>query len=131
MNKEPSLFTSFYRYNIVALMATAVDFALLIFLTEVFQLWYVFSAFTGAVAGGVTGFALGRNWAFMKRDGKLSAQAIKYLMVWITSIFLNTMGLYLIVEYLGIQYIISKIIIAIIVGVGFNFFMHRNFTFKQ
>ncbi|MDA3907429.1 MAG: GtrA family protein [Bacteroidales bacterium] len=128
MNKNS--LTSFYRYNIVSLTATAVDFIMLIFLTEVLQFWYVLSAFLGAFMGGATGFALGRNWVFMRKDGKLSSQAIKYLMVWIVSIFLNTSGLYLIVEYFGIQYIISKIIVAIVVGVGFNFFMHKNFTFK-
>lgn len=131
MNKNPSVFTSFCRYNIVAITATAVDFFVLIFLTEVLHFWYMLSAFFGAFMGGATGFALGRNWVFMKKNGKLSSQAIKYLMVWAGSILLNTFGLYLFVEYFGIQYIISKVIVAIVVGFGFNFLMHKNFTFKE
>lgn len=130
MNKNPSVITSFCRYNIVAITATAVDFFVLIFLTEVLHFWYMLSAFLGALMGGATGFAFGRNWVFMKKDGKLSSQAIKYLMVWIGSILLNISGLYLIVELIGIQYIISKVIVAVVVGIGFNFFMHKNFTFK-
>lgn len=130
MEKTPSPFTSFYRYNLVALVATSVDFVVLIFLTEVMQFWYVLSAFLGAFSGGITGFILGRNWAFMRNDGKLSSQALKYVLVWGMSILLNTLGLYLVVEYIGLQYILSKIIVAIVIGIGFNFFMHRNFTFK-
>jgi len=130
MNKISKPFSSFYRYNLVALMATSVDFVVLIFLTEVMHFWYVLSAFLGAFSGGITGFILGRNWAFMRKDGKLSSQALKYLLVWGASILLNTIGLYLVVEFIGFQYIISKIIVALVIGIGFNFFMHKNFTFK-
>ena len=130
MNKKPNAITSFFRYNIVAALATAIDFGVLIFFTEVFQFWYLFSAFWGAFAGGVTAFLLGRNWAFMQQKKKLATQAKKYVFVWMGSIFLNTYGLYLIVEYLGYQYIISKVIIALIVGIGFNFLMQKYFIFK-
>lgn len=130
MNERPNILTSFFRYNIIAITATSVDFVLLVFLTEVLQFWYLFSAFLGAFAGGVTAFILGRNWAFMKKDGKLSVQAIKYSAVWVASIILNTTALYLAVEYLGLQYIISKIIVAIIVGIGFNFLMQKYYIFK-
>lgn len=130
MNEKPNTITSFFRYNIAALIATAVDFVMLILFTEVFQFWYFFSAFLGAFAGGITGFMLSRNWAFMQQDGRLRTQAIRYLIVWLTSIFLNLLGLFLLVEYLGLQYIISKIIVAIIIGIGFNFFMNKYFIFR-
>ncbi len=127
---QPNTLTSFFRYNIVALSATIVDFAILISLTEILHLWYLLSAFIGAFAGGITGFILGRNWAFMKKDEKLSVQAIKYVFVWIASIFLNILGLYIMVEFVAFQYIISKIVIAIIIGIGFNFIMHKYYIFK-
>ncbi len=130
MNEKPGIFTSFLRYNVVAMLATAIDFAVLVLLTEVFQFWYLLSAFLGAFAGGATAFMLGRNWAFMKQEGKLSTQAKKYVLVWGASIFLNTTGLYLLVENLGLQYIISKAIISVIVGIGFNFLMQKRFIFK-
>lgn len=130
MNKNIGQLSSFYRYNIVALTSTAVDFSVLIFFTEVLQFWYLFSAFLGAFVGGVTGFILGRNWVFKKKEDMLSTQAIRYLLVWVSSILLNTIGLYLVVEFIGVQYIISKIIVALVVGVVFNFLMHKNFTFK-
>lgn len=130
MNKKPSAIISFFRYNIIAVLATAIDFGVLIFFTEILQLWYLFSAFWGAFAGGVTAFILGRNWAFMQQEKKLATQAKKYVFVWVGSIFLNVYGLYLVVEYLGYQYIVSKIIVALIVGIGFNFLMQKYFIFK-
>lgn len=128
--ERPDILTSFFRYCLVALLATAVDFIVLIFLTEILQFWYLFSAFAGSVAGGGVGFVLARNWAFLKQDRKLSFQALKYGIVLAASTILNIVGLYLIVEFAGYQYIISRIIAAIIIGVGFNFSMNRYFVFN-
>ncbi len=130
MNEKPNILISFLRYNVAAIIATAVDFVMLIALTEIFQLWYFLSAIIGAIAGGIVAFMFSRNWVFKKRDGKITTQALKYILVWGTSIFLNTYGLYLFVEYLDFHYIVSKVIVAIIVGIGFNFFMHKYFIFK-
>ena len=130
MGKKPNALTTFFRYNIVAGLATTVDFAILILLTEVLGIWYVISASIGAVAGGITAFIFQRNWAFMKKDGKLSVQAVKYLLVWIVSILLNVAGVYIFVDFLGYQYILSKVIVAIVIGIGFNFIMQKYFIFR-
>lgn len=130
MGEKPNALTTFFRYNIVAGFATAVDFAILIMFTEVLGIWYVISASIGAVAGGITAFIFQRNWAFMKKDGKLSVQAVKYLLVWIVSILLNVAGVFILVDFLGYQYILSKVIVAVIIGIGFNFIMQKYFIFR-
>jgi len=94
--KKVKYFKKFFKYNIVALLATTLDFSLFIIFTDIFQIWYVASTFVSAIIGGVVAFFLERNWTFVSKDGKLSLQAIKYLIVWIISILLNTLGLYLI-----------------------------------
>ncbi len=130
MKKQNKFTAVFLKYNVVAAVATAVDFTILVFMTEVLQIWYLLSAITGAVTGGIMSFFLERNWTFKKKDGKISKQALKYSLIWITSIILNISGLYLFVEYFGIEYIISKIIVAITVGIGFNFLTHKYYIFK-
>jgi len=130
VNDTPKTITSFFRYNIVAIIATSIDFLVFILLTEALQLWYLFSAIVGAVSGGITAFVLERNWTFMRSDGKLSSQSVKYFMVWLASIFLNITGLYIMVEYAAYQYIFSKVVVAIVVGIGFNFLTHKYFVFK-
>jgi len=125
-----SNFTSFIRYNIVAGLATATDFLVLVLLTEAFQLWYMFSAVMGAVSGGVVSFILERNWAFHKRHGNIYKQTLKYSAAWVTSILLNTSGLFILVEYANIHYIVSKVIVAVVVGIGFNYLTHKHFIFN-
>jgi len=130
MNKKKNL-KQFFRYNVVALLATTLDFSLFIILSDIFQIWYVLSTFISAFIGGVVAFFLERNWTFVSKEGKISHQAIKYLLVWTMSIVLNTIGLYLIVEYFNIDTVISKLIVSATVGIGFNFLMHNLFVFKQ
>jgi putative flippase GtrA len=130
MDKRPGFLKSLLRYNVVAVLATAIDFLVLVVFTELFNCWYLLSAFLGAVSGGVTSFFMQRNWTFMRKDGRLSHQAIRFILVWIASILLNTLGLFLVVECLGFQYIIAKIIVATSVNLGFNFLMHKYYIFK-
>ena len=130
MYQKPKIITTFFRYNIVAILATIIDFLIFILLSEIFGIWYVASTFISAICGGIAAFVLNRNWAFMGKDGKLSNQATKYLVVWGGSILLNTLGLYLIVESIDIGSVISKIIVSAIVGIGYNFFMNKYLIFR-
>jgi len=118
------------KYNMVAIIATTVDYGVFLILSEAIHVWYLLASFIGLIAGGLTAFVLQRNWTFKKKDGKLSKQAIRFFFVWTTSIILNTVGLYLAVEYVEIQSIIAKATVSIIVGIGFNFLMNKYFVFK-
>ncbi len=131
MSQKPNIITSFIRYNIVAITATLIDFAVFLLLSELLGIWYITAAITGAVTGGVVAFVFNRNWAFMGKDGKISIQAIKYFAVWGGSIILNTSGLFLIVEYTSLSKVMAKIIVSVIVGYGFNFLMNRYYIFNK
>lgn len=130
-NKEKVPFVeSFIKSQASSFIATVVDFAVLIGLTELLSVYYVHSVAIGAAAGAIVSFYLGRNWAFRRKDGKLSYQAIRYLFTSSASLFLNTYGVFLLTESMGIQYIYSKLIISFLVGILFNFFMFRYFVYR-
>ena len=130
MKTKPNIIKLFLRYNVVAIIATGVDFCVFVLLNNVLNFWYVGATFTSAVIGGVTAFTLNRNWVFNSIDKKIKFQIAKYILVWGGSIFLNTYGLYLFVENTNISVIISKIIITVFVGISYNFLMSKFFIFK-
>jgi len=130
MKTKPNIIKLFLRYNVVAIIATVVDFCVFVLLNNVLNFWYVGATFTSAVIGGVTAFTLNRNWVFNSIDKKIKFQIAKYILVWGGSIFLNTYGLYLFVENTNISVIISKIIITVFVGISYNFLMSKFFIFK-
>jgi len=124
------LVNKFTKSQISAFVATAVDFILLIILVELFNIWYVFATALGALAGAIGNFLLGRHWCFDASDGAWRKQAMRYSFVAIASLFLNTYGVFLLTDGLEIQYVLSKILIALSVGVIFNYPMHRFYVFE-
>ena len=130
-NKDkPSALVSFFRYNLVALIATSIDFLMLAALTELLAVWYMFSTVAAATCGAITAFLLGRYWVFVSTERKVHTQAFRYFLVTMGSIALNSMGVYFFTEVVEFQYLISKIITSIIVGVGYNYLLGRYFVFN-
>jgi len=129
-NQKVPFFESFAKSQFSSVVATGVDFLVFIILKDLLGMYYVTASGISAFFGAVVSFTLGRNWAFRKKDGKLTHQAIKYALTSFMSILLNTVGIYLLTENLGTTPLVSKVIISILVGVFFNFLMYRYFVYK-
>jgi putative flippase GtrA len=112
-------------------MATVVDFSCLVFLVEVAQIWYVVATVIAGFLGAFVNFMLGRHWSFTADDEAFHGQAIRYAAVCAASLVLNSLGVYLLTEYLKMHYAMSKVVTAIFVGVLFNFPLHRRFVFSR
>ena len=72
--------TSFVRSQMSSFIATAMDFLVFITCFRIVEIYYVTSNGIGAAAGAVVSFYLGRNWAFRRKDGSLTGQAMKYIL---------------------------------------------------
>lgn len=120
----------FLSAQVAAVIGTAVDFAMVIFLTEITGMWYVASNAIGATCGAITNFFLGRNWVFNSTERKITHQAFRYFLVATGSMILNTLGVYLLTEFTGLNYIYSKVIVAVLIAVTFNFLLQKYFVFK-
>jgi len=127
---KPSFIKSFTRSQISSIVATAVDFCTLVLGVELLGIWYVTATAIGALAGAVTNFTLGRHWSFVATDGRLSWQALRYTAVSGASLILNSGGGWFFTDLAGFKYTTSKILTAALVGIFFNFPLHRYFVFK-
>lgn len=121
---------SFSKSQVAAFTATAVDFLCLVVLVEFFSVWYATATAIGAFIGAITNFLLGRHWSFSATEDLWHSQALRYGIVAIGSLVLNTLSVYALTEMLELQYLISKIIAALIIGVAFNYPLHRYYVFK-
>lgn len=128
--EKPGIFRSFARSQVSALISTAVDFLVFIFLKDLLGIWYVYATALGAFAGAVVNFLLGRYWVFESTEGDMTRQAIRYTFISLGSLLLNTFGVYALTESLQLDPLYSKIIIGILVGVFYNFYFQKIFVYK-
>jgi len=128
---KPATTTSWLRSQAAALTATGTDFLVTIVLKELAGLWYVAANATGALSGAVVSFLLLRNWAFKKHNQRWHGQAVRYAAASAMSLILNTSGVWLLTEAFGIQYIVSKTLVAILMGLTINYLLFKHFVFRH
>jgi putative flippase GtrA len=122
---------SFSRAQAASIAATVVDFGFLVLLVEKGGVWYVAATAAGAFLGAITNFTLNRHWSFKATSERVHGQVLKYGVVSGGSLLLNSGGVWAFTESTGISYLSSKIVTALLVGLFFNFPLHRYFVFKS
>ena len=117
------------QHQLSSLVATGVDYVIMIACVSLFGLSPVVGTVIGAMCGAVTSFTLGRRWVFDARRGDLRGQALRYAMVSAVSLCCNAGGEWLLLR-VGLQYVLARVVTSIVVGIGWNFPMHRHFVFR-
>lgn len=135
----------FLKSLLSAQFASIVDFVLTIVLSSFLGVYYVVATTLGAVCGGVVNCMVNYKWVFPCSDVKKRHVAMKYALVWLASIALNAGGTYLLTENLAQSaavkeamgswlphlYIISKVVVAVIVALCWNYQMYRYFVYRN
>ncbi len=124
------LLKTFTRAQIASAIASVIDFAVLIFSVEGVGIWYVAATAIGAASGAMTNYIINRHWSFRARAEGMRTQALRYALVSLGSLIINSAGVYMVTELGGAPYVISKVIVSFLVGLLFNFPLHRRFVFR-
>ena len=122
---------TFLKANVASLVASACDFGFAILLKEVFAVDPVVASVSGTVLGGVINFTIGRYWAFKATNKGIAGQGLRYLITWCGNLLLNALGVYLFIHYAEIDYRIAKLITSLVVAIGYNYPMQKNYVFKN
>ena len=120
----------FFKAQISSLLASAVDFLLMICFVEILEVHYTLAVAVGAIGGALTNFMINRYWSFEVSDKPAQQQSYKYILVWIGSVLLNVSGVYLLTRFLKLDYIFSKIIVSVCVGLSFNYVLQKKYVFS-
>lgn len=116
------------KYLVVGLLAAGVDVTSLFLLTELFDIWYVFSAGLSYLLGLSIVFILNKYFTFQKYFFT-ARQLKKYLLLSATNYILVMILIYFFTESLDISYLIAKMII-ILLQVMWNFPLYKFWVFK-
>lgn len=131
VGRTNSVFIQLVRYAFVGGLAFLVDFSILYALTDCVGWHYVLSGGVAFIAGLIVNYLLSRIWVFGSSglDNKAVEFAI-FALIGVVGLALNTVFLYVFTDWIGLHYLISKIITTILVFVwnftGRRLLMNRN-----
>lgn len=117
------------RHQLGALAATLVDFAVMIGCVHA-GLPPVAGTAVGAGSGAVANFSLGRHWIFPAGSPeRVRRQAVRYAVVSLASLALNTLGEFVVHDVAHVQYVLARVVVAGVVGLAWNYPLHRAWVF--
>ncbi|MDA3839731.1 MAG: GtrA family protein [Patescibacteria group bacterium] len=120
-----------FRFVVAGGSATAVDIFLLFFLTEIIGLWYIHSAVLAFAASFFVSFYLQKYWTFEdNRENMKTKQMLMHFMVASTNLTLNTFGIFYLVHFMHIYYLLAQLMVVGFLGVG-SFLMYNIVIFKK
>ncbi len=121
---------TFIKVQAASILGSLADYLTTIFLVELFGCWYLVANFIGNIMGGSLQFILCRNWAFHVRNGNRQSQITKFALVFFGNLILSAAGVYFFTHYLRINYIISKTLTSVLLGVSYNYIMQKKYVFN-
>ena len=126
-----TLIPTFARHQVGSMVTSVVDFGTMIACVHVLALHPATATAFGAAAGAVLNFLLGRYWIFPGGRASPAGSALRYALVSLISLGLNTAGEYVFVSFAHIQYVLARAVIAVAVSVAWNFPMQRAFVYRS
>ena len=119
------------RYLFSGVTAFGVNFFFLYAFTEWFGFYYLVSVVMAFLAAVVVSFMLQKFWTFQNNSkAGLHRQAKIYITVAIINTGLNTLLVYLFVEYVGLHYLVAQFFSSGLIAFE-SFFIYQFFIFHD
>ena len=126
-----TLYNKFHHlilYGIIGSFSSGLDFLLYTLLVQVLGFQYIFANCISVLGGISTSFILNRNYNFKVKDNTRRRFTI-FLTVGLCGLMLSNLILYICIDILEMNKIVSKLL-SIILVVFFQFLVNKYFTFK-
>ncbi len=123
------LMHTYIKAQATSILGSLVDFGMAILIKEVFHRHYILANIIGNVCGNMVQFILSRKWAFHGKNEDVSQQMLKYGLFWAGNILLQAAGVYFFKNYTTLNFIQSKTITSLLVGLTYNYIVQKKFVF--
>lgn len=125
----------FLKAQASSLIATGLDFLVVILLSHQAGAWYVGANMAGTFTGGAANFLINRQWVFNKEKGAIGGQALRYGITWSGNMLLNAAGVWTILHFTGWydaldRVAMVKMLVSLLIGFTYSYIMQKRFVFK-
>lgn len=124
-------FKEFLKAQLSAFLGGLADFSIYTFCYKVLLFTAPFSNVVSGSLGAILNFTINRYWSFNNTATPLASQLWKFIVVVIGSISIKSLGIHLLVDIWHWHFLLSKLIIEIVVSLGFNFTLQKYWVFKK
>ncbi len=121
------LIAQFMKFGVVGVIAFIIDYGVMIFLTEVFGVPYLISTTVSFVVSVIFNYFASMRYVFERRDDmSRKREFVIFVVLSVCGLGINDLFMWLMVDFLFIDYRISKIAVTFIVAV-WNFVTRKIF----
>ncbi|MGI4727361.1 MAG: GtrA family protein [Janthinobacterium lividum] len=125
---------TFAKAQISAFLGGMLDYVVMIACTELLHIHYTISIIISGIIGAVLNFSLNRYWSFRDKNSNeapIGSQLAKFCFMVAGSVLLKAFGTYVLTSWLKLDYRISRLVIDIIVSLGFNYVLQNYWVFGK
>lgn len=121
------LLAQFMKFGIVGVIAFVIDYGFMVLLTEVFNVPYLISTTVSFIISVVFNYFASMRFVFKRKDDmSRRREFIIFVVLSVIGLAINDVFMWLMVDFLYIDYRISKIVVTFIVAV-WNFVTRKIF----
>ena len=121
----------FLKAQLSAFVGGMVDYGVMICGVELFGLPVSTSIVISGTIGAVVNFSINRYWTFKDQDTPVGDQLWKFVVMVIGSILLKSQGTPFLTDITGIDYRITRLMVELVVSLGFNFTLQKYWVFRK
>ena len=121
------LIAQFMKFGIVGVIAFVIDYGFMVLLTEVFGVPYLISTTVSFIISVIFNYFASMRFVFKRKDDmSRRREFIIFVVLSVLGLVINDVFMWLMVDFLFIDYRISKIVVTFIVAV-WNFVTRKIF----
>lgn len=121
------LLAQFMKFGIVGVIAFVIDYGFMVLLTEVFSVPYLISTTVSFIISVIFNYFASMRFVFKRKDDmSRRREFIIFVVLSIIGLIINDVFMWLMVDFLYIDYRLSKIVVTFIVAV-WNFVTRKIF----
>ena len=119
----------FIKFGLVGVLNTAINWIVFIIL-NMLGMYYIFSNIIAYSLSTLNSYIWNSKWVFKYSGDDVKETTAKFIILNIIGLILNTCILYILVDIIGLNKIVSLIITTVIVMI-LNYFINKLWVFKK
>ena len=119
----------FVKFGLVGASNTLI-YLIVYYILIMFQANYLFASISGYLLSSLSGYILNKLWVFKDGRATVKGSIVKYYIVYSSSMALNLIAMYLLVDLLNVSDRLAPIL-TLCITVPYNFIFSKLWTFKE